>query len=372
VSVSPWAGWSARYGRWFEPVLTLLGIYGVHFLNTKVAVATAPNLAVARPIKGLAAWLFISWDAEHYLRLAKNYDSYAWPPVYPMALRLISFVGVEVQVAAVVLNLIAHLAIVYLAYAYVRGNPRLVEVPGWLFAALLLFFPGHNVFFAAYSESLFLALVLAACVAYQREQLWLAGLLCGVALLTRNMGMFLGVALVAVEVARCVRERQLNLRRLVGVALWVPFVVGWNLWLSEVAHTTPVAATLDWQLDLLKNHVPPGDNAKLWVLRFIALPPGNHNEFVFFWGLVVGAVFCWRQRMQVEAGFIAVFLLSFALYLYRPFPFTRYASVMFPLALMVASATRKQPALQALVLGLCVALSHHYEVMLFSDRFGEP
>lgn len=30
------------------------------------------------------------------------------------------------------------------------------------------------------------------------------------------------------------------------------------------------------------------------------------------------------------------------------------------------------PALQALALGVAVALSHHFEVMLFSDRFGEP
>jgi hypothetical protein len=360
-----------NFRKWIEPVLVLLGIQAVHFLNTRVAVATAPNLAVARPIKGLAAWLFIGWDAEHYLRLAQNYDSYAWPPLYPKTLRLISWLGFELQVSAILLNLLAHLAIVSLAYAYVRGNPRLAEVPGWLFASLLLFFPGHNVFFAAYSESLFLALALGACVAYQRERLWLVGVLCGLALLTRNMGMVLGVAFLAVEVRKSLREG-FRLGRLAAVGAWLIFFVGWNLWLFEVAHTDPVAATIEWQRDLLQNHVPSGENAKLWVLKFVALPPGNHNEFVFFWALVITAAICWRLRLEVEALYIVAFLLSFAFYLYRPFPFTRYASVMFPLALMAASATRRRPALQVLALGLCVALSHHYEVMLFSDRFGEP
>lgn len=39
---------------------------------------------------------------------------------------------------------------------------------------------------------------------------------------------------------------------------------------------------------------------------------------------------------------------------------------------MVADATRRVPALQALALALAVAFSHQYEVMSFSDRLGEP
>ncbi len=361
-----------RRPRPLEPLLALVGIYAVQFLITRVAVATVPTLAVTRPFKGLAAWLFTSWDGVHYLRLAQNYDSYAWPPLYPMALRAFASFGMSGEGAAVWVNLLSHAAIVWLAYAYVRNNARLQEVPGWLFASLILFFPGHNVFFAAYSESLFLALLLGACVAYQRDLLWLAGMLCGVSLLARNMGVFLGVAFIAVEVGRMIRGRRFDLRRLAAVSLWLPFFVGWNVWLAEVASTNPVEATLGWQLELLEQHVPPGENAKLWVLRFIALPPGNHNEFVFFWGLILATGYCWFRRLQVEAVLIVVFLLSFAVYLYRPFPFTRYASTLFPLALMVADLTRRSPALQALALSLAVALSHFYEVMLFSDRFGEP
>ena len=366
-----WSGWWKRNGAKCEPLLALVGIYGVQFLITRVGVNTVAGLAVQQPIRDLAAWLFTSWDGEHYLHLAENFDVYVWPPLYPMALRGIAALGVSVLASAVLVNLFAHAAIVWLAYAYVRDNPRLSEVPGWLFASLLLFFPGHNVFFAAYSESLFLALVLGVSVAYQRERLWLAGLLCGFAVLTRNMGAFLGAALVAVELGKMVRDRTFKGLRLASVALWVPFFVGWNVWLIVVASTNPVAEQAYWQQELLAQ-IPAGENAKLWVLRYIALPPGNHNEFVYFWGLVIAAIYCWRRRMQVEAVFIVVFLLSFALYLYRPFPFSRFASTFFPLALMIADATRKVPALQALVITVAVAVSHHYEVMLFSGRFGEP
>lgn len=355
-----------------EPVLTLGGIYAVKFLITRVAVATVPGLGVARPFKSLAAWLFTGWDGEHYFRLSQHYDSYAWPPLYPLTLRAAGLFGASPEQAAVLVNLGAHLAIVALAFAFVRGNPRLAGVPGWLFAALLLFFPGHNVFFAAYSESLFLALGLGACVAAQRDRLSLAGVLCGLSLLTRNMGVFLGVGLIAAEVHRMVRERRFSPGRLAAAGLWIVFFVGWNLWLTHVAGTDPVAATAEWQRDLLEQQVPAGANAKLWVLGFVALPPGNHLEYVFFWVSVIAAGYCWRRGLVAEAAFIVVFLLSFALYLYRPFPFTRYVSVLFPLALMVADATRRFPALQALALGVAVAMSHHFEVMLFSNRFGEP
>ncbi len=70
--------------------------------------------------------------------------------------------------------------------------------------------------------------------------------------------------------------------------------------------------------------------------------------------------------------FIGLFVLSFAFYLYRPFPFSRYASTLYPLALMVAAATKRVPVLQAFTLTIAVVLSHYYEVLMFSDRIGEP
>lgn len=360
----------ARYGGRAEPLLVLAGVYAVQFIFTRLSVKTSPVPAV-QAIGWFPAYLFKGWDGGFYVLLARRYDSYAWPPLYPFALRAVGWlVGNAIDQAAVLVNLASHLAIVLLAYAFVRGNPRLREVPTWFFATLILFFPGHNVFFAVYSESLFLAFALGACVAYQRERLWLAGLLCGVSLLVRNMGMFLGVALVMAELWRAWSERRFNVRRLAGVSVWVLFFVGWNVWLREVAGTDPVTATAGWQQELVKNHVPAGMNPKLWVLEYLALP--GHKEPVFFWATLAAAVYCWVRRLRVEALFIAVFLLSFAVYLYRPFPFSRYTSVLFPLALMAADALKRAPILQAFAVASAAALAQYYQVLLFTMRIGEP
>src|SRR5258707_650195 len=279
-----WRRLWATYGQTVEPFLLLAGVYWVQFLITRGSVATVPQLAVVRPIKAVPAYLFTGWDGIHYLRLAQSFNSYAWPPLYPLTLRAVSGVfGSGLEAAAVLVNLVSHAAIVLLAYAFVRSNPRLDDVPGWLFAALLLFFPGHNVFFAAYSESAFLALLLGTCVAYQRERLWLAGLLCGAAILTRNMGVYFGAAMVLVEVGRMVRQRRFVGWRLAAVALWVPFFVGWNAWLAGAASTNPLDATRGWQEELLAKHVPAGTTPKLWVLRYLAL--SAHKEVLYFWGV---------------------------------------------------------------------------------------
>jgi DNA end-binding protein Ku len=76
------------------------------------------------------------------------------------------------------------------------------------------------------------------------------------------MGTFLGAALVAVELWRMVRDRRLHAGRLASVSLWIPFLVGWNLWLTLVAHTNPVAEQHYWQQELIAQ-LPAGENAKL-------------------------------------------------------------------------------------------------------------
>jgi hypothetical protein len=363
----------SRLRALLEPLVVLAGAYLVHYLLVRSELQAGLKLpAAARPYRGFPGFVLTGWDGDHYLRLAQHFDSFSWPPLYPLSLHAVGALlpSGGLLGAALWVNLASHVAIVLLAYAFVRSTPQLGAVPPWLFALLLLFFPGHNVFFAVYSESLFLALALGACVAWRRESLLLAGVLCGLSVLVRNMGAFLGAALVAVELLRALEQRRLEPRRLLAVAAWVPFLVGWNLWLRYVPGIDPVTATAGWQEELLRVHVPPGANPKLWVLRYLALP-GN-KEALFFWASVGCIAWCWVKRLRVEALYIAFFLLWHALYLYRPFPFSRYTSVLFPLTLMVAHALRRWPAVQALAVAFSVVLAHHHEVLLFTDRLGEP
>ncbi len=363
-----------RHARTLAPLLTLAGVYLLHERASKLVRTLAPQVPLSRPLRDLPVHLYQGWDGAHYFDLSRHFNTYSWPPLYPLALRAVgSLFGADALAkAAVLVNVGAHLAIVYLAFAFVRGSARLQGVPAWLFASLLLLFPGHNVFFANYSESLFLALALGACVAWQRGRLLTAGLLCGLSILVRNMGMYLGAALLLVELARAWQQRPARPEwgRLVGAVAWVPFFVGWNLWVRWVGDTDIVTATAGWQQELLTNHVPAGANAKLWVLRYLTLP--GHKEFVFFWAAVAAGAWCWRRRLHVEAGFIALFLLSHLVYLYRPFPFTRYVSVLFPLALMAADLLKRSPPLQALAVALALALSTRTQALLFLQRMGEP
>lgn len=116
--------------------------------------------------------------------------------------------------------------------------------------------------------------------------------------------------------------------------------------------------------------MPAGVNAKLWVLEYVALP--GHPEWLYFWAAAAALVWAWKRGQRVEALFIAAFLASHAVYLYRPFPFTRYVSVLLPLALMVADALKQMPRLQTFVVAAALVLSVRSEALLFLNRWGEP
>jgi len=363
-----------RHASWLEPVATLAAIHAVHGLAMTLLHGLVPGLPLRAPLAPLPAWLFTGWDSEHYFHLALRFDRFVWPPLYPLGLRFLGslFPQGGLEKAAVLINLVSHGATVFLAFALVRQHPRLAGVPGWLLATLLFCFPGHNVFFAAYSESLFLALALGVCVAWYRERLLTAGLLCGLALLVRNMGVYLGAALILVEGLRWLQAPRTREAwgRLARVSAWVPFFVGWMLVVHFVGRTDAVAATGEWQAELIRNHVPPGQAPRLWVLRYLMLP--GHKEFLFFWAAVLAGAWSWRRGLRLEAAYVAVFLASFALYLYRPFPFSRYVSVLYPVALMVAHALRRSPALQALALTAGLLAATHTQALLFLHRVGEP
>ncbi|MBM4380271.1 MAG: hypothetical protein FJ086_13400, partial [Deltaproteobacteria bacterium] len=252
----------------------------------------------------------------------------------------------------------------------VAGEPRLAGTSPALVTFLLLFWPGHDVFFAAYSESLFLALSLGAVVAWQRDRPWLGSLLCGLAVLTRNMGLFLGLGMLLAEAWGMATQRMWNVRRIMAVSAWVFAWVGWTAWLRFVVHTDPVEATRAWQAELLRHHVPVGDSPKGWVLEYLFLP--GHKEWLFAWTAVAAGAWCWGQGMRREALYVAIFLGSHLVYLYRPFPFTRYVSVLFPVTLAVAAWLRRAPGLQPLAAGAALLFSLQHQARLFLMQMGEP
>ena len=141
-----------------------------------------------------------SWDGWWYLGIARSgyhaapvvgtYHDYAFLPLYPALIRTLSFAvpGSDSIVSVLVSNLLFLLGLLLLWQLGVTvvGNDRARQ--GVILMAL---FPFGAVFSMAYAESLFLVLSVGAFLAAERDKRALAGVLVGLAALTRLQGAIL-------------------------------------------------------------------------------------------------------------------------------------------------------------------------------------
>jgi hypothetical protein len=159
------------------------------------------------------------WDSDFFLRIAQNgYDdaSAAFHPLYPALVAVLgrAFFGHYV-LAGVVVSLLAALGSFVLLH---RLSEERLGAEGARRAVLYLaVFPMALFLQAVYSESLFLLLVLAAFALAERNRFAAAGLVAGLAILTRAAGLALLPAL-----ALLAWKNRDRLRALGGVALAVP------------------------------------------------------------------------------------------------------------------------------------------------------
>ena len=141
-----------------------------------------------------------SWDGWYYLGIVRDgyqatpvsgdYSNVAFPPLYPALVRALSapIPGSEGVVAILVAN-VAFLAALSLLVQL--GTPYLGLRRAKLAAALLIIYPFASVFTMAYTESLFLSLMLAAFVAAERGQPMRSGIAFALAVLCRVQGIAL-------------------------------------------------------------------------------------------------------------------------------------------------------------------------------------
>ena len=152
-----------------------------------------------------------SWDGLYYLEIARSgyhaaaivgtYHDYAFPPLYPavvwiMSLPSPSFAGLVGVLVSNVAFLVALGLLVTLGEGVVgRRRARLG-------ASYLAIFPFAAVFSMSYTESLFLALSLGAFIAAERDRRALAGLLLAFACLCRLQGIVMLVPLALILLQR--------------------------------------------------------------------------------------------------------------------------------------------------------------------------
>jgi Mannosyltransferase (PIG-V) len=188
------------------PFWTLVWIRVAFWLGAAVTLLWAPLRHGVPPFRAYEARTdlifdtFAQWDSGWYLHIAQHgYDSEAstsFFPLYPLVVRASAEITRSHVVAAVLVSLVA----AGLAAGLVSRIARPFVGDGGardtvLYLAL---YPVAFVFTSAYSEGLFLALAAGAFLAAMHERPWLAGLLGGLAVDTRLIGIALLPALLYV------------------------------------------------------------------------------------------------------------------------------------------------------------------------------
>jgi hypothetical protein len=312
--------------------------------------------------------IWARWDSVFFVRIAEHgYDkaSAAFYPLYPGLVAALGrvFFGHYI-VAGIVISLAAAL-IAFLLLHQIAGE-RLGRDGAQRTVLYLAIFPMALFLQAVYSESLYLALVLAAFVVAERGRFAAAGLLSGLAILTRVAGVALLPALAVLAWRAPDRRRALgSLALAVPVAAAYPLLlwqqVGdpwafWNAqdqWHRHLSRAGPLggiwAALIHWT------------PAHAEFQHAIAVNAEGLAALVLFSALTVVA---WR-RFGAPYGLFAA--LSLALPLSYPssrwplLSLPRFGLVIFPLFLALASLTAGRPrahnavvACSALLLGVAV------------------
>ena len=164
-------------------------------------------------IDSLTTWdgwwyLGIERSGYHAAPLVGQYHDYAFFPLYPALIRLLSIATPAFDgLVAVLLSNVCFLIALWLLYALTRevlDDDRAVRA-----CVLLAIFPFSWVFSMAYGESLFLALSLASLLAAERGHAGRAAVLASLAGLVRLPGVLLGLPLALILWRRVADRRRL-------------------------------------------------------------------------------------------------------------------------------------------------------------------
>jgi hypothetical protein len=299
------------------------------------------------------------WDSVFFVRIAEHgYDhaSAAFYPLYPGLVALLGrvFFGHYV-LAGIVVSLAAALGAFLLLHRL--AVHRLGEEGAQRAVFYLAVFPMALFLQAVYSESLYLLLVLAAFLAAERGRFPAAGVLSGLAILTRVTG----VALLPALAVLAWRERD-RLRAFGGLALALPVAAVYPLVLWQQVDD-PWAF---WGAqDLWHRHFSPaGPFGGIWDALTKWTPQGagpQHAIAVNVEGLVALVLFlvltvvAWRRFGAAYGLFAAVSLaipLSYPSSRWPLLSLPRFGLVIFPFFLALAALAAGRPRLHTAIAGV--------------------
>jgi len=315
------------------------------------------------------------WDSGWFLRIAESGyaarpdGAAAFFPLYPALVGMLGrMLAGHYVLAGIIVSLAAALASFVLLYRL--AEPRLGADGARRAVLYLAVFPTALFLQAVYSESLFLALVLAAFVLAERSRWALASAVAGLALLTRPAGLALLPALALLAWQAPARRRALGSLALAPALfalypLWLWHAVGDPLafaraqgtWSRDVSPLGPLGGVWAGVRDAVTGHVPAGAGS---------LHAGAVNvQGLLFLALFAGlTVLAWR-RFGAPYGLFAA--TSLALPLSVPsdrwplLSLPRFGLVVFPLFLALAVVGRRPRthtaivAISSMLLGVATA-----------------
>lgn len=182
-------------------LLLALARFGIKLLPFSFSFPYAETLLA--PYGSPLFWSWANFDGVHYLIIAKEgYYQFqqAFFPLYPLLIRLLGkLLGINLLLSGLIISNLSFLLVLILFWRLLRlGNiwkiKAVEENRRWIIVFLLLF-PTSFFFGSLYSESLFLALVMASFLSAKKSKWWLAGILGGLASAARLVGIFLLPAL---------------------------------------------------------------------------------------------------------------------------------------------------------------------------------
>jgi len=230
---------------WFS----LLGIVGVTFKPITVEPQNPYSPEIQQELESdIFQRLFLSpwyrFDTVHYLEIAEegypdNDHNSAFPPLFPALIRLVNLVIPSLMGSAMLGSNLAAILTFWLFYILIQV--QVSETTAQRAMYWLAVFPTTFLLFQPYTESLFFALMLGTLITIQRKQWWWAGLLAGLATLTRFLGILITVVFIweAYNVIR--QQKSLALRRewvipLLAGSLPLAFYVAHLLALKFIFH----------------------------------------------------------------------------------------------------------------------------------------
>jgi len=341
VAPNDTAGTRRLSPEWRHALVVGAGSFAIARVVTElIALVTAYGSSfgsVVRHNPQAAITVWEQWDARYYLNIATTGYSTpqfaAFPPLPSLLIRAVSsFLHMEPLVAGLLISFVAGCAAcaVLIRLVGLDHDSRTAA----LSVFLLLTFPTALFLQTVYAESLLLLLCVAAFLAIRRGNVALAGVLAGLAVLTKTYAVILVIPLFweHLEMRGWSPARGLRASALIVVPT-VLALTGWMLFLARTFHDASLVLTAErfWG----RTASPP------WVafaggVRSIT---GAHlvegMSLVAALLLIAAAVYAWRRVRRSYAILLALSALAFTTSGVLTST-ARYSIVVFPLFIVAA------------------------------------